>query len=77
MHGDKKGATSEEIPEILQRLQLDARHWCYLTRHFKYPFKHLMGQHITDAALARYSVNIGYRASASVNEYFPASNTNR
>jgi len=40
---DKKGAIPEEIPEILQRLQLDARHWCYLTRHFEQPFKRLVG----------------------------------
>jgi len=40
---DKKGAIPEEIPEILHRLQLDARHWCYLTRHFEHPFKHLVG----------------------------------
>jgi hypothetical protein len=40
---DKKGAIPEEMPEILQRLQMDARHWCYLTRHFERPFKHLVG----------------------------------
>jgi hypothetical protein len=40
---DKKGAIPEDIPEILQRLQLDARHWCYLNRHFEHPFKHLVG----------------------------------
>jgi hypothetical protein len=40
---DKKGAIPEEIPEILHRLQLDVRHWCYLTRHFEHPFKHLVG----------------------------------
>jgi hypothetical protein len=26
-----------------QRLQLDARHWCYLARNFEHPFKHLVG----------------------------------
>jgi hypothetical protein len=40
---DKKGTIPEEIPEILQRLLLDAPHWCYLTRHFEHPFKHLVG----------------------------------
>jgi len=39
----KRGAIPENLPEILQRLQLDARHWCYLTRHFEHPFKHLVG----------------------------------
>jgi hypothetical protein len=40
---DKKGAISEELPAILQRLQLDVRNWCYLTRNFEHPFKHLVG----------------------------------
>jgi hypothetical protein len=45
---DKKGAIPEELPEILQRLQIDASHWCYLTKHFELPFKHLVGaaQHV-------------------------------
>ena len=43
LHDDKKGAIPEKLPAILQRLQLDARHWCYLTRHFERPFKHLVG----------------------------------
>ena len=40
---DKKGAIPEELPAILQRLQLDAHNWCYLTRNFEHPFKHLVG----------------------------------
>ena len=43
LRDDKKGVIPEEMPEILQRLQLDARHWCYLARHFEHPFKHLVG----------------------------------
>ena len=44
----KKGAIPEALPEILQRLQIDARHWCYLTKNFDPPFKHLVGaaQHV-------------------------------
>ena len=57
---------------ILQRLWLDARNWCYLTRNFEHPFKHLVGtaQHVRSACEA-----IGQRwarASASVNACFPA-----
>jgi len=40
---DKKGVIPEELPEIQQRLQLDARHWCYQNHHFEHPFKHLVG----------------------------------
>jgi hypothetical protein len=51
---DKKGAIPAHIPAILQRLQMDARHWCYLTRHFEHPFKHLVGtaHHVRSACEA-------------------------
>ena len=51
---DKKGAIPAEVPAILQRLQMDARHWCYLTRHFEHPFKHLVGaaHHVRSACEA-------------------------
>ena len=51
---DKKGAIPAEVPAILQRLQIDARHWCYLTRHFEHPFKHLVGaaHHVRSACEA-------------------------
>ena len=51
---DKKGAIPEELPAVLQRLQLDARNWCYLTRNFEHPFKHLVGaaQHVRSACEA-------------------------
>ena len=40
---DKRGAIPEHIPPILQRLDIDARHWLYLTKHFESPFKNLVG----------------------------------
>ena len=51
---DKKGAMPEELPAILQRLQLDARNWCYLTRNFEHPLKHLVGaaHHVRSACEA-------------------------
>ena len=51
---DKKGAIPAQVPAILQRLQMDARHWCYLTRHFEHPFKHLVGaaHHVRSACEA-------------------------
>jgi len=51
---DKKGAIPAQVPAILQRLQIDARHWCYLTRHFEHPFKHLVGaaHHVRSACEA-------------------------
>ena len=40
---DKKGAIPATLPAILQRLDMDARHWVYLTKNFEQPFKGLVG----------------------------------
>jgi len=42
---DKKGHIPEALPDILKRIELDinSRHWLYLTQHFEDPFKHLVG----------------------------------
>jgi len=40
---DKRGYIPEHIPPILQRLNIDARHWLYLTKNFESPFKNLVG----------------------------------
>lgn len=40
---DKKGAIPEHLPAILHRLDMDARHWVYLTQNFELPFKDLVG----------------------------------
>ena len=45
MREDKKGRIPDDLPAILQRLELDmdTRHWLYLTQHFEHPFRHLVG----------------------------------
>ena len=43
MHEDKKGYIPDHLPSILQCLDMDARHWLYLTRNFEQPFKGLVG----------------------------------
>jgi len=40
---DRKGAIPDHLPAILQRLNIDARHWIYLTSNFEHPFKNLVG----------------------------------
>jgi REP element-mobilizing transposase RayT len=40
---DKRGYIPDHLPTILQRLDMDARHWIYLTRNFEQPFKNLVG----------------------------------
>ena len=40
---DKRGVIPEHLPTLLQRLDMDARHWIYLSRNFEQPFKNLVG----------------------------------
>ena len=40
---DKRGAIPEHLPEILNRLNMDAGKWLYLSQNFESPFKHLIG----------------------------------
>ncbi|SFD17377.1 hypothetical protein SAMN05660479_03349 [Microbulbifer thermotolerans] len=40
---DKCGAIDEQLPPILERLQIDPRHWLYLNRNFESRFKCLVG----------------------------------
>ena len=43
MREDKRGYIPSQLPPLLQRLGMDARHWLYLTKHFESPFKNLVG----------------------------------
>ncbi|WP_018233331.1 hypothetical protein [Thioalkalivibrio thiocyanodenitrificans] len=40
---DKCGAIPASLPPILERLDIDPRHWVYMTRHFESRFKGLVG----------------------------------
>ncbi len=40
---DKRGAIPGDIPPLLQRLQIDSRHWQYLSQNFESPFKGIVG----------------------------------
>ena len=40
---DKRGAIPDHLPAILQRLNIDTRHWIYLSKSFESPFKNLVG----------------------------------
>ena len=39
----KRGSIPAHLPSILQRLNMDARHWVYLTKNFEKPFTGLVG----------------------------------
>lgn len=40
---DKRGAISENLPPIMDRLDIDPKHWLYMTRNFESGFKGLVG----------------------------------
>jgi hypothetical protein len=40
---DKRGAIPDNIPPLLQRLQIDPHHWQYLSHNFESPFKGIVG----------------------------------
>jgi len=40
---DKRGAIPVNLPPLLERLNIDAKHWLYLSQHFESPFKGLVG----------------------------------
>jgi hypothetical protein len=57
---DKRGSISQDLPPILERLQIDPQHWRYLTQHFESPFKGLVG---AAYALKQACQNLGYQRS--------------
>jgi hypothetical protein len=40
---DKKDYLPEHLPDIMTLLNIDPRHWVYLTKDFESPFKSLVG----------------------------------
>lgn len=43
MCDDKRGAIAENLPPILERLQIEPRYWLYMAQHFESRFKGLVG----------------------------------
>ncbi|WP_316369815.1 hypothetical protein [Candidatus Thiodiazotropha sp. CDECU1] len=39
----KRGYITDNQPPILERLQIDTKHWLYMTQHFESRFKGLVG----------------------------------
>jgi hypothetical protein len=68
---DKRGVIPENLPPILERLNMDASQWCYLTQNFESPFKGLIGsiQKLKQACLT-----LGYErmpGRRSCEQFFP------
>ncbi len=68
---DKQGAIPENTPPILNRLNIESRHWLYLTKHFESPFKGLVG---SVSKLKQVCRKLGYERTPGLSgckQYFP------
>ena len=43
LRDNKRGAIPKDAPPILEQLNIDPKHWCYLSQHFESEFKSLVG----------------------------------
>jgi hypothetical protein len=44
LQDDKRGAIPETTPPILEQLNIDPKHWCYLSQNFESQFKSLVSK---------------------------------
>jgi hypothetical protein len=50
---NKRGYIPDQQPPILERLQVDPKHWLYMTQHFESRFKGLVGSSYALKAVCR------------------------
>jgi hypothetical protein len=43
LRDDKRRSILEDVPPILEQLNIGPKHWCYLSQHFESEFKSLVG----------------------------------
>lgn len=60
---DKRSYISKQLPPILERLNIDTKHWVYLTQHFESNFKQLVG---TAFKIKQSAQNFGYQRTPSL-----------
>ncbi|MEL0584364.1 MAG: hypothetical protein AAES65_05725 [Candidatus Thiodiazotropha sp. (ex. Lucinoma kazani)] len=60
---NKRGFIPENKPPILERLQIDSKHWLYMTQHFESRFKGLVGMSYSLKAVCR---KLGYRRTPNL-----------
>ncbi|MCU7920443.1 MAG: transposase [Candidatus Thiodiazotropha sp. (ex Epidulcina cf. delphinae)] len=60
---NKRGYIPDNQPPILERLQIDPRHWIYLAQHFESKFKGLVGASYTLKAACR---RLGYQRTPNL-----------
>jgi len=68
---DKRGAITEQTSPILQRLNIEPKHWHYLTQHYESSFKGLVGSVFK---LKQACQTLGYKRTPGLRackEFFP------
>lgn len=71
MRDDKCGYIKNTLPPILDRLNIDPKHWIYMAHHFESQFKGLVG---TAYLLKQACQHLGYTRTPGIKsclEYFP------
>ena len=69
---DKRGAIDSQIPDIITRLNIEPKHWAYLTQHFESRFKGLVG---SAYKLKQTCQSLGYQRTPGIKnclKYFPS-----
>ncbi len=68
---DKRGHIDNQLSPILKRLNIDAKHWCYLAQNFESKFKGLVG---SACKLRQACQKLGYQRTPGLKHctaYFP------
>ena len=60
---NKRGAIPKDQPPMLERLQIDSKHWLYMTQHFESKFKGLVGASYSLKAACQ---QLGYRRTPNL-----------
>ncbi|MCU7919141.1 MAG: transposase [Candidatus Thiodiazotropha sp. (ex Epidulcina cf. delphinae)] len=60
---NKRGHIPKDQPPVLERLQIDPKHWLYMTQHFESKFKGLVGTAYTLKAACQ---TLGYRRTPNL-----------
>jgi REP element-mobilizing transposase RayT len=60
---DKRGYIDHHLPPILDRLEIDPKHWLYMTQHFESTFKGLVG---SCYQLKKSCKKLGYRRTPNL-----------
>ena len=63
MRDDKRGYINNELPPILDRLNIDPKHWHYMTQHFESHFKGLVG---SAYQLKKVCQQLGYKRTPGI-----------